>query len=154
MRNTLTTTNDIFEDIFKDLNRIAIGFEPTFRRLTDVKNNSSGYPPYDLEQIGDDHYRITLAVAGFTEQDLDIQLTDNQLTISGDIKSSQTHVWLHKSIATRAFTRVFHLADHVKVRGANLENGLLTVDLYREIPEELKPRKIEIQVKNNIIDAT
>jgi len=155
MRNSAltTTSNELFDEIFKDINRIAIGFEPTFRRLTDVKNNSGGYPPYDLEQVADNEYRITLAVAGFTDQDLDIQLTDNQLTIVGDIKNDQSHVWLYKSIATRAFTRTFHLADHIKVKGARLENGLLTIDLFREIPEELKPRKIEIQVKNNIIDA-
>lgn len=153
MRNTHLTTNELFDDIFKDISRIAIGFEPTFRRLTDVKNNSSGFPPYDLEQIGDDRYRITLAVAGFTEKDLDIQLNDNQLTISGDIKTSESHVWLYKSIATRSFTRSFHLADHVKVQGAKLENGLLTIELYREVPEELRPRKIEITVNKNLIDV-
>lgn len=149
MRNTAITANGLFEDLMRDLNRVAIGFEPTIRRLHDVQNSfttgSNGYPPYDLEMIGEDHYRITLAVAGFTHGDLDIEVRDNQLAISGETKSKGDGTqYVFKGIANRAFTRVFHLADHVRIDDARLENGLLTVDLVREVPEALKPRKITI----------
>lgn len=147
MRNTTLTPENIFDDLFRDLNRIAIGFEPTLRQLYNVRNevSAAGHPPYNLEQIGDDHYRITLAVAGFTEEDLDVQVHNNQLIISGQAKDKdENRQWLYKGIAGRAFTRTFTIADHVRVEGANLDNGLLTVDLIREVPEALKPRKIEI----------
>lgn len=156
MRNTLTPTT-LFEDFFRDLNRVAIGFEPTLRKLHDVQNTfssgSTGYPPYDLEMIDENHYRITLAVAGFTRDDLEIQTVDNQLVISGDIKEkNENRQYIFKSIASRAFKRVFHLADHVKIENASLEDGLLTIDCVREVPEALKPRKIEIS-SPKLIDA-
>lgn len=156
MRNTLTPAT-LFEDFFRDLNRVAIGFEPTLRKLHDVQNTfssgSTGYPPYDLEMIDENHYRITLAVAGFTRDDLEIQTVDNQLVISGDIKEkNENRQYIFKSIASRAFKRVFHLADHVKIENASLEDGLLTIDCVREVPEALKPRKIEIS-SPKLIDA-
>lgn len=146
---SLNITSSNFEDLFRDLNRVAIGFEPTIRRLHDVQSNStggnSGYPPYDLELISDDHYRITLAVAGFTLADLDVETHDNQLIITGEIQNKdEERQYVYRGIANRAFKRVFHLADHVRVETAKLENGLLTIDLIREVPEALKPRKIEI----------
>lgn len=147
MRNTLPSTN-LLDEMFRELNRVAIGFEPTLRRLHDVQNtfttSSNGYPPYDLEEISENHYRITLAVAGFVETDLDIEVKDNQLTITGEKKTDEVRNYLHRGIAQRAFSRVFHLADHVKIQDANLQNGLLTVDLIREVPEALRPRKIAI----------
>lgn len=155
MRN-ITTTNGLFDEIFNELNRVAIGFEPTIRRLTDVKNSfaatASTYPPYDLEKVDDNHYRISLAVAGFTEADLDLELHDNQLKITGEKRMDETHDYIYRGIASRAFTKVFHIADHVKVSAVSLENGLLTVDLVREIPEALKPRKIPITT-NKVIEA-
>lgn len=158
MRNVVNTTA-IFDEIFRDLNRVAIGFEPTIRKLNDVQNNfsntASGYPPYDLEMIGEDHYRVTLAVAGFNRNDLDVETFDNQLVISGDIQNKdEDRQYIHKSIASRAFKRVFHLADHVRIDNASLANGLLTIDLVREVPEALKPRKIAIGGSEpTVIDA-
>jgi molecular chaperone IbpA len=147
MRN-VTTTTTLFDELFNELNRVSVGFEPTIRRLHDVRNtftsSSNGYPPYDLEQVSENHYRITLAVAGFIVDDLDIELHDNQLKISGEKKTDQTGDYIYRGIASRAFTKVFHIADHVKVDGVSLENGLLTIDLIREVPESLKPRKIMI----------
>lgn len=151
MRNALTT----FDELFRDLNRVAIGFEPTIRKLHDVHNafaaSATGYPPYDLEMVAEDRYRITLAVAGFSTTDLEMEVNENQLVISGEIQDKQEgRQYLYRSIASRSFKRVFHLADHVKVEGAKLEHGLLVVDLIREVPEALKPRKIEI---TSTIDA-
>jgi molecular chaperone IbpA len=147
MRN-VTATKSLIDEMFSELNRVAIGFEPTIRRLHDVKNahtmNSNGYPPYDLEQISENHYRITLAVAGFTDADLDIELHDNQLKITGDKNTDESRDYIHRGIASRAFTRVFHVADHVRVESVALENGLLTLDLFREVPESMRPRKIPI----------
>lgn len=135
-----------------------IGFEPTLRRLTSSSNiagTASGYPPFNLERIGDDRYRITMAVAGFTIGDLNIMLADNKLIISGSASPSTTpdqQSFIYKGIAERSFSRSFVLADHVNVTSADLENGLLTVDLLHEVPEALKPRNIAIGSKK-VIDA-
>lgn len=157
MRTTNLTTSTLFDEMFRELNRVAIGFEPTIRRLHDVQTNfassSSGYPPYDLEMVDENHYRITLAVAGFEENDLDLELRDNQLKITGDIKDKdEDQQYLYRGIARRSFVRVFHLADYVRIEDARLQNGLLTVDLVREVPEALKPRKIAINT-TKVIDA-
>jgi molecular chaperone IbpA len=148
--------NTMFEDIFNELNRVAIGFEPTLRRLNDVKNNFStnttGYPPYDLEKIDENHYRISLAVAGFKDTDLEVELHDDQLRITGEKKEDQTGDYIYRGIASRAFTRIFHIADHVRVDDVRLENGLLTIDLVREVPESMKPRRLSINGPR-VIDA-
>ena len=146
--------NTMLEDAMRDLNRLAIGFEPTLRRLQVTQgNNQNGYPPFNLEKLSDTLYRITIAVAGFKMEDLDITVENNQLTIVGDIKDKDDgRSYLHKGIASRNFTRSFLLADHVNVVSAELENGLLIVDLQQEIPEALKPKKIAISNKN-VIDA-
>ena len=138
----------------RNFDRNHIGFEPTFRRLAlgDSVDNTGGFPPYNLELISDNHYRITLAVAGFKLDDLDITLADNKLTISGNIAERAERSFVHKGIAERAFTRSFVLADHVNIVGAELETGLLTIDLEQEIPEALKPRKIPISNKT-VIDS-
>jgi len=126
-----------------------VGFDRMAAMLDNVLSNDVGtqtYPPYNIEKTGDDAYRITVAVAGFTEAELSIEARDGQLVISGkkaEDKDGQT-TYLHRGIATRAFERRFQLADHVRATGAKSENGLLHVDLVREIPEALKPRKIEI----------
>lgn len=155
----ITTTNldSFLDDAMRDLNRLAIGFEPTLRRLQVTQGqsgNQGGYPPFNLEKLDDANYRITLAVAGFTMNDLDITVENNQLTIVGDIQErDDSRVFLHKGIASRGFSRSFILADHVTVLSAELENGLLIIDLQQEIPESLKPKKIAINNKN-VIDAT
>ena len=130
------------------LYRTAIGFD----RLADMLSNaarvdSGGYPPYNIESLGEDRYRITMAVAGFAENELDLVSERNTLTVSGnkqDAERSEGGEMLYRGIATRSFERRFQLADHVEVVGAKLENGLLHIDLRRELPEQMKPRRIEI----------
>lgn len=149
--------DELLNETMRELNRAAIGFEPTLRRLKytpNLVNNQNGYPPFNLEKLDDHNYRITLAVAGFGIDDIDITVADNTLTIAGNIKErDEQRTFVHKGIAERSFTRSFVLADHVNVTNANMENGLLTVDLQHEIPEALKPRKISIK-SANVIDAS
>lgn len=145
--------DSLMNEALRDLNRLAIGFEPTLRRLqvTQGLSNQNGYPPYNIEKLDDSHHRITLAVAGFTMDDLDVTVTADQLTVSGEIKDKDDgRTYIHKGIAGRSFTKTFILADHVHVTSASLENGMLTVDLVHEIPEALKPRKVLINDKSYI----
>lgn len=133
---------------FSPLHRFTIGFDRMQRQLDQLAhmdNAQAAYPPYNIEVLGDDQYRITMAVAGFGENDLDITVEDNDLTVSGRIEDGKdAGEFLHRGIATRAFERRFALADHIKIKGAELNNGLLHIVLEREVPEELKPRKIAI----------
>ena len=116
-------------------------FEAAFREA----GRDASYPPYNIAKLGPDRYRVSMAVAGFSERDLDITAQENMLTIKGQIGEPETGVeYLHRGIAQRAFEHRFQLADHVKVVGAKLRNGLLDVELVREVPEAMKPRKIEI----------
>lgn len=130
--------------------RSTIGFD-RMGRLLDTASRfneaQSNYPPYNIEKSGENAYRITMAVAGFTEADLDLVQQENSLVISGKHAGEEAEEqgrYLHRGIGMRAFERRFELADHIKVKGAALENGLLHVDLVREVPEAKKPRKIEI----------
>ena len=137
---------------FSPLYRFSVGFD-RMQRLVDAASRfddaASAYPPYNIEARGDDAYRITMTVAGFAEKDLDVTVTENTLVISGRKRDEDKAVsYLHRGIAGRAFERRFELADHIKVAGANLVNGLLHVDMVRELPEEKKPRKIAIGSKN------
>jgi len=132
---------------FSPLYRSTVGFD----RLFDLLDQSSqidsmtNWPPYNIEKAGEDQYVITMAIAGFSTDEIEITQKENQLVISGQKKGSEEgKQYLHRGIATRAFKQTFNLADHVKVMGASLENGLLTIDLKREVPEALKPRRIEI----------
>jgi len=127
------------------LYRSTIGFDRLFSML-DALDSSPGYPPYNIERTGENDYRITVAVAGFGEDELSIEVKENALTIKGakQPKEEAAGEMLYQGIAARAFERVFQLADHVQVKGATLENGLLHVDLVREIPEAMKPRIIPI----------
>jgi molecular chaperone IbpA len=102
-------------------------------------------PPYDIAKTGDDSYRISIAVAGFAQDDLDITFQSNLLTVTGKKQEGSADGYLHRGIAGRSFEHRFELADHVRVNGADLSNGLLSIELVREIPEALKPRKISIQ---------
>ncbi len=131
------------------LYRSAIGFD----RLADLlssaarTDSNAGYPPYNVAVLGEDSYRITMAVAGFSEEELEIETEQNTLTISGRQAASSEGdepQYLYRGIATRSFERRFQLADHVEVREAKLVNGLLHIDLKRELPEQMKPRKIAI----------
>jgi len=133
---------------FSPLFRSTVGFDRLTRLLdaaARVDDNAFSYPPYNIEQTGDDSYRIVMAVAGFGEGDLSITQQGNSLLISGkQEKPAEEKKYLYRGIAGRAFERRFELADHIKVAGAKLTNGLLSVELVREIPEAMKPRTIKI----------
>ncbi len=130
------------------LYRATVGFDQIAdlmdRVLADTGTTPS-YPPYNIEKLGDDAWRISIAVAGFTDEDLAVEVRENALIVTArKAKEDDSRVYLHRGIATRAFERRFHLADHVRVSGATHSNGMLHVDLVREVPEALKPRRIEI----------
>ena len=141
MANVMTLTTplmrqtvgfDRFNDLFETL-------------LSDTTEGFDNYPPYNIEKLSDDEYRIVMAVAGFNMDDLNIVLNDGELTISGHIKNkAEDAQYLHRGIATRSFERKFRLDAYIRVLGADLKDGLLTIDLEREIPEEKKPRTIPI----------
>src|SRR5215470_85131 len=133
---------------FSPLFRSTIGFDRLTRMVdaaTRVDSASVAYPPYNIEKTGEEAYRLTMAVAGFSADELDITAQVNTLVVTGKSKKDEDeNRYLHRGIARRAFERRFSLADHIKVVGASLANGMLHVDLTREIPEASKPRKIEI----------
>ena len=129
------------------LYRSAIGFDRLAQMAEHAaaNNGNSGYPPYNIQLLGENRYRITMAVAGFSMEELEISSEGEKLLVKGNKAESQTErKYLYQGIAERGFERTFQLADYVTVLGASLENGLLNIDLVREIPEALKPRKIEI----------
>lgn len=132
------------------LYRSTIGFDRVFDLLDSVgKTESGGYPPYNIERIDEDDYRITLAVAGFGEKNLDLVLHENTLTVTGKRPDSDDgRSFLYQGIAGRSFERRFQLAEHVEITGASLVNGILNIELKREIPEAMKPRKIAIKGEN------
>jgi len=125
----------------------TVGFDRMARMLDQMSSEGAPtYPPYNIEKTADDAYRVTMAVAGFGDADLALEVKENVLTVSGNLDKEKegTKTFLHRGIATRAFERRFNLADHIKVTGATLENGLLHIELVREVPEALKPRQIKI----------
>ena len=137
--------------------RSTVGFDRMSRLLDAagrLDDSQPSYPPYNIEKTGEDSYRITMAVAGFGRDDLSIVSQDNSLTISGKAQDGAKDAsYLHRGIARRAFQRRFELADHIKVKGAELVNGLLHVDLVREIPEARKPREIKIAAAPATVEA-
>jgi len=134
---------------FSPLFRSMIGFDRMASSLENAyRTEAGGYPPYNVEVEDENKYRITMAVAGFAEQDLGIETKENLLTVTGSRRQDDeedSRRYLYRGIATRSFERRFQLADYVKVVDARLENGLLHIDLSREVPEAMKPRKIEIR---------
>ena len=136
---------------YSPLFRSTVGFERLFSMMDTIaqpESNGQTYPPYNIERTGENAYRITMAVAGFSEDDISIEARSNVLMIAAakpEEKTDEKREFLHRGIASRAFERRFQLADHVEVQAAELKNGLLHIDLVREIPEAMKPRKIEIQ---------
>ena len=130
---------------FTPLFRSSIGFDQLPGILSGaLQRDDSGYPPYNIEKVGEDQYRIVLAVAGFGQDDIEIVQEPNRLTVRGRIQEQAEKVYLHRGIAARPFTRQFDLADHVEVTDASMGEGLLDIALKREIPEALKPRSIPI----------
>jgi molecular chaperone IbpA len=140
---------------YAPLFRSSVGFDRVFNLLENAQRarSISDWPPYDIVKTGDDNYRISIAVAGFVQDDLDITFQSNLLTVTGKKQETTADGYLHRGIAGRPFEHRFELADHVRVNGANLRNGLLSIDLVREIPEALKPRKISIETESALAEA-
>ena len=132
---------------FSPLFRTAVGFA----RLTDAlesarRHEGSNFPPYNIELVSDNDYRITMAVAGFSTDELEIEVNDGKLKVTGNKRQDGVErKYLHQGIANRSFERTYQLADHVRVTGAEVKDGLLHIELVREIPEAMKPRRIEIK---------
>lgn len=146
---------------FAPLYRATVGFDQIADLMDRVLTNEGtqpSYPPYNIEKLEDDAYRISVAVAGFSDQDLSVEVRENALIISArKAEENPDRPYLHRGIATRAFERRFHLADHVHVTGASHVDGMLHIDLVREVPEALKPRQISItsakQIEKDVVDA-
>jgi molecular chaperone IbpA len=144
---------------FAPLYRSTVGFDRMFSMLDQlggVEGSVPSYPPYDIERASENAYRISVAVAGFSDTDLSIETAENRLTIRGEKQTNdeeKTSDVLYQGIAARIFERSFQLADYVKVKGASLENGLLHVDLVREIPEAMKPRSIPITSSSKLLEV-
>lgn len=131
--------------------RVGVGFDRIFGELDRLMNinaaSNSSYPPFNLEKTGDNSYRITMAVAGFTDKDIEVTQKENTLTVIGhkeETDEDRTREYIHRGIANRSFTRELLLADHVEVKVASLKDGLLVIDMEETVPEELKPRKIPL----------
>ncbi|WP_170761265.1 Hsp20 family protein [Ruegeria lacuscaerulensis] len=146
---------------FAPLHRATVGFDQIADMMDRVLTNDvaqPSYPPYNIEKTDADTYRISVAVAGFSEDDLSVEVKENALIVAGKkAAEDKDRSYLHRGIATRAFERRFALADHVRVTGASHENGMLNIDLKREVPEALKPRRIEISsskaIEKDVVDA-
>mgnify|MGYP001143614414 FL=1 len=146
---------------FAPLYRATVGFDQIADLMDRVLTNDvsqPSYPPYNIEKTADDAYRISIAVAGFSDDDLSVEVKDGALIVAAKkVDEDEARTYLHRGIATRAFQRRFHLADHVRVVGASHVDGMLHIDLEREIPEALKPRRIEIAkadaVEKDVVDA-
>ncbi|CAM2743357.1 Hsp20 family protein [Brevundimonas diminuta] len=142
---------------FSPLYRSAVGFDRLVRQLESAARSSqeNGWPPYNIETTGEDAYRIEIAVAGFSADELNIEAKENLLTVTGKKAANDDgqRTFLHRGLAERDFERRFQLADYVVVKGAALANGLLTVELKRELPEALKPRSIEIATGSSLIEG-
>lgn len=133
---------------FKDFDKFFVGFDDQFNRMAkfhdDVTKNIPSYPPYNIRKTGENDYVIELAVAGFSQSEIDVEFNDGKLIIRGNVKEDTSDNYMFKGIANRAFTRTFALDDHIEIKGADLENGMLTIVLERIIPEHKRPKKILI----------
>ena len=132
---------------FTPLYRSSVGFDRLARLLNESTHTESqkSYPPFNIEVVDEGKYRITMAVAGFTKDEVDIEIEKDSLKVTGQkTGDDKEHNYLHQGIATRSFSQIFRLADHVKVRSAEMLNGMLNINMELEVPEEMKPRKIAI----------
>lgn len=136
----------------KDMDKFFVGFEEPFARLQklheDVTKNIPNYPPYNIRKNGENHYTIEIAVAGFGQQDIDIEMADGKLIVRGELKTDEQNDFLFKGIANRAFTRSFVLNDEVEVKDAEMINGMLKIVLERLIPEHKQPKKIAVRSRS------
>lgn len=144
----------VFGDVFKDFDKFFVGFDDQLLRMQklhdDVTKNIPNYPPYNIRKIDDTHYTIEMAVVGFGQSDIDIEIDGGKLVVRGNLDSSTVaDNFLFKGIADRAFTRTFALNDQVEVKDAELFNGMLTIGLERLIPEASKPKKVAVKLKGD-----
>jgi len=139
------------QDAFKDLDKFFVGFDDQFKRMQslhdDLTKNIPNYPPYNIRKTGDTTYTIEIAVAGFTQQEIDIEIDGGKLVVKGNLQNADDTDYLFKGIATRAFTRTFAVDDKIEVKDAELFNGMLKIVLERLIPEEKKPKKVQVKTK-------
>lgn len=155
---TANTATQLLNDVFfggpgfKDVNRFMVGIDDQMNRLNRVanmvKSTASNFPPYNIIRHGENDYRIEIAVAGFSEKDIDIEVNDGHLNIRGEAETlpeQESEEYLFKGIAKRSFSRSFVLDEHIEVRDASMVNGMLIIELVRIIPEHMKPRKIEVR---------
>jgi molecular chaperone IbpA len=138
---------------FGDIRRSSVGFDRLFDMFENNDFSGENYPPFDLIKLDDNRFRIEMAVAGFGKHDIDIVSQENQLLIRGQKSDADDSNYVHRGIANRSFERRFALADHMQVRGADLKDGMLSIELEREIPDAMKPRKIEIAGQSDGIEA-
>lgn len=143
-----------FDSIWRDISPFAVGFDRTFdtlELLANSKAKEANYPPYNIRKLSDDQYTIELAIAGFNEKDIDVELTGENLVIKGSRLKEATDGLLHQGLATRDFIKRFILSEDMIIKGAALSNGMLYVSVERVIPEEKKPRKIKLTSKDKLL---
>ena len=152
VKNERPTSIRTISDYFPNLEAWSVGFDREWRLLEEMQNafmgGTSSYPPYNIKQLTENNYKIEMAVAGFAKQELRVELHNNQLTIEGSKQATDeanSTGYIYRGITGRQFRQTFALADHVKVVGSELKDGILTVELERDLPEEKKPRQIEIK---------
>ncbi len=146
--------NTTFETIWRDISPFAVGFDRTFGTLELLANSrakETNYPPYNIRKISDDQYTIELAVAGFEEKDIDVELAGENLVIKGNRSKEAENGLLHQGLAARDFSKKFVLSDDMVIKGAALSNGMLYIGIERIIPEEKRPRKIKLTSKNKLL---
>ncbi|GIT60672.1 MAG: heat-shock protein Hsp20 [Gammaproteobacteria bacterium] len=146
--------NTTFDSIWRDISPFAVGFDRTFNTLellASSRAKETNYPPYNIRKISEDQYAIELAVAGFEDKDMDIELVEETLTIKGNRPKEASDGLLHQGLAARDFVKKFVLSDDMEIKGAALSNGMLYIGLERIIPDEKKPRKIKLTSKSKLL---
>ena len=146
--------NTTFDSIWRDISPFAVGFDRTFdtlELLASSRAKETNYPPYNIRKISEDQYAIELAVAGFEDKDIDIELVEETLTIKGNRPKEASEGLLHRGLAARDFVKKFVLSDDMEIKGAALSNGMLYIGLERIIPDEKKPRKIKLTSKSKLL---
>ena len=146
--------NTTFDSIWRDISPFAVGFDSTFdtlELLASSRAKETNYPPYNIRKISEDQYAIELAVAGFEDKDIDIELVEETLTIKGNRPKEASDGLLHQGLAARDFVKMFVLSDDMEIKGAALSNGMLYIGLERIIPDEKKPRKIKLTSKSKLL---
>jgi len=146
--------NTIFDTVWRDISPFAVGFDRTFDALSIIANSKSqsvNYPPYNIRKVSDEKYTIELAVAGFDEEDIDVEVEGESLTISGNRPEDASEGLVHQGLAARSFIRKFVLSDDMEIKGAALSNGMLYIGMERLIPEHRRPKKISLTSKKKLL---